>query len=360
MSNKKKILLSAGGTGGHFFPAISLAEELTNLSCDVHIITDNRCKKYLNNDSSFTSYIVDLYISSNGLFNKIKSGFKVIFSCLKAYFLVKKIAPDVVVGFGGYPSFPAMFASKLLKIPMVIYEQNSFLGNANSFFKDYTKIIALSYKDTKNISKKYKKKTVLVNEIVRPAIKSLPKKNNFNVKIFTILVFGGSQGAKIFTDLIPSAIEIVKKANPEFKIRIIQQVKKSEESKLASYYKSIGVSYELAEFFDNMPENYKKSQLVISRSGASTIAEISAIGLPAIFIPLPNSKEDHQYFNAKSIANINGSWCYRQDQITPQKLAKKIHRIISDRSYLITASKNLLSRDNSASDNLANTVLKII
>ena len=360
--NKKTILLVAGGTGGHFFPAIALAEELAKSNCDIHLITDLRCQKYVSADSPATTHIIDLYLKSSGLSGKVRSAMQILAACMKALFLIIKIKPAIVIGFGGYPSFPAMLVAKILNIPMIIQEQNCFLGKTNRFFAKSAKLIALSYFETNNVNIECKDKLLFTGDIVRSMIQNLPEKQDkdFDTKKFNLFIFGGSQSAKIFSRLIPDAIAELLKLNPEVELSIIQQVNAADRTQLAANYDLLGIKYELSEFFHDIDKIYEKSQLVIARSGASTIAELTSIGLPAIFIPLPSAAEDHQYFNAKAIENNNAGWCYTQKEVTPIILADKIHTLINNRYLLKTASTNLLKRKNNGTKYLADTVLKII
>jgi len=360
VTNKKTILLAAGGTGGHLFPAIALAEKLLKSDCSIHLITDRRCQPYLNDDLPIIPHIIDLHLKMSGLLNKVRSAAAILIACIKAFFLLNKIKPDVIIGFGGYPSFPAMFVAKILNIPMIIHEQNCFLGKSNRFFAESAKLIALSYQETVNIDLKFKDKLLFTGDIVRSMIRNLPEKQDFDSEDFHLFIFGGSQGAKIFSSLMPKAIEELLKLNPKLKLSITQQVNARDKAQLAACYESIGIKYELSEFFHDMDKIYAKSQLVIARSGASTIAELTSIGLPAIFIPLPHAMEDHQYFNAKAIETSNAGWCYRQNDISVFILAQKINELIINRNLLKTASNNLLKRKTDGAQYLADTVLKII
>ena len=361
MTKNKTILLAAGGTGGHLFPAIAVAEELAKSQVKVHLATDHRCSKYLTEGLPLTAHIFVLHLNMSGIFNKIKSVIQLLSACIKSIVLIRKIKPDAIIGFGGYPSFPAMAAAKILKIPMIIQEQNCFLGKSNRFFAKSAKLIALSYKETGNINIGFKSKLLFTGDIVRSEIRALPEKNNFDSQEFHIFTFGGSQGAKLFSTLIPDALGELQKLNPKIKISVTQQANKEEQKYLKRYYGNIlDIKYELSDFFYNMPEIYNKTQLVIARSGASTIAELTNIGLPAIFIPYPHASEDHQYFNAMAVANNNASWCYRQNEVSYSILASKINELISDRALLKEASKQLLSRKSDGAKYLVDTVLKII
>ena len=360
MSNKKTIILAAGGTGGHFFPAIALAEELAKSKHDIHLITDRRCKKYITKEMPIIPHIANLHIKMSGLFNKIKSAYQLVISCLKTIILFLKIKPSIVVGFGGYPSFPAMLAASFLRIPIIIQEQNCFLGKSNRIFAKHAKYIALSYKETSNISSENKNKIIHTGDIIRESIKNLPKKKSFDSKIFNLFVVGGSQGALVFSKIIPQTIEALKKLKPEVQIRITQQVSDENKPQILATYNKLGIECKLQSFFHKINDIYNETDLVIARSGASTIAELTTIGLPAIFIPFPYAMEDHQTFNAMALVNDNASWCYSQKDITPDSLAKKLHELITNRNLIKQASQNLIKRKTTGTKYLADTVLKII
>lgn len=360
MSKKRSILLAAGGTGGHLFPAIALGEELKKSNCDIHLITDLRCKKYLSPNLPLTAHIIDLHLKMSGVLNKMKSALQLLVTCIKSLFLILRIKPDIIIGFGGYPSFPPMLIAKMLNIPMIIQEQNCFLGKSNRFFAKSAKFIALSYKETTNIDISYKSKLIFTGDIVRSSIKNLPTNKNFDSEIFHVFIFGGSQGAKAFSTLIPDAIEKLYKLNPGVKLHITQQISNEDESQLANRYKSLNIDHNLSPFFHDIDKIYNNSQLVISRSGASTIAELTNSGLPAIFIPYPYAMEDHQYYNAKAISDGKAGWFFRQEDVSAKILAKKINNLINNRELLKKASNNLLKRKSNGAKHLADTVLKII
>jgi UDP-N-acetylglucosamine--N-acetylmuramyl-(pentapeptide) pyrophosphoryl-undecaprenol N-acetylglucosamine transferase len=360
MTKKKTIILAAGGTGGHFFPALAGGEVLSSMGAEVHLITDLRCQKYLANDLRFKHHIIDLYFRTNGLLNKLKIPLQLLKAIMKAYKLIKTIKPDAIVGFGGYPSFPAMFVCKLLGVPMVIHEQNCFLGKANKFFGATAQKIALSYKETNNIDERFAGKIVVTGNIIRSGIKTLPEKKDFNSEIFHLFIVGGSQGAKFFSGIVPEAIGLLLKNNPAIQIELIHQASKEDQQALSDIYKALGIKYTLSDFFFDIDKIYQKSDLVIARSGASTIAELTHIGLPAIFIPFPFAAEDHQYHNGMALQDIGAGWCYRQTEITPHLLATKLAELINDRSKLKQASLNLIKRKSDGSKTLADTVFKII
>ena len=354
------ILITAGGTGGHFFPALALAEELADQSnLDLHISTDNRCKKYCTNNVA-SYHIIDLYINLKGIINKIKLPFLVLIALIKSVLLIKSIKPSIIIGFGGYPSFPIMLAGQLLSVPTIIYEQNSFFGKTNKFFAKKAKLIAVAYQNTKNLPQEYLSKSIIVGDVVRKNIANLQQKDNFDEDPFNLLVIGGSQGARIFSSLIPESIKILIGNHPEIRINITQQVQVNDQETVKNIYDDLKVDNLVADFFHNIHEHYQKSQLIIARAGATTIAELTQIGLPAIYIPLPTSADDHQYHNAESLQYIKASWVYRQSEINPVILSDKLYNLIKNRSEIKAASLNLLKRKVNGARHLADTVLKII
>ncbi|AAU03875.1 undecaprenyldiphospho-muramoylpentapeptide beta-N-acetylglucosaminyltransferase [Rickettsia typhi] len=366
----KKIILVAGGTGGHFFPAVALGEELIKRGYIVHFITDLRCKKYINKDMKIIFYLLDLKRFSNILLFLPT----LLIAFLKSIKLIYHIKSCVIIGFGGYPVIAPMFAAIFLRIPIIIHEQNSYLGKVNKFFARFAKKIAISYEDIKNVPEFAKSKIVLTGGIVRKNIRELDsfiylasqhcptkltktvltntlnhfvkaRNNKFsNCNIFTLFIFGGSQGAKLFSELIPASIEILMKKQPNLELKIIQQASLAHQVKIKDIYSKLNITYEFAEFFDNIALQYKVANLVISRAGASTIEELTYIGLPTIFIPLPSAADNHQYYNAKLLADNKAGWCLEQNNISAEKLADQILDLISNRQLLEDAAQNLLNR----------------
>ncbi len=360
MTNDKIILLSAGGTGGHLFPALALAEELLLSKSNVQLITDTRCEKYISKDLGFKVNVIDFHLKTNSIFNKIIALHKIVFTCFKHIFLIRKIKPKVIIGFGGYTSFPAIFAARILNIPYVLVELNCFLGKANRVFTNKAHLIALTYKETVNVSHIPHERVMYTGDLVRSAIRSLPVKNNFDRKAFHLFVFGGSQGAKIFSELIPAAMERIINSSPNTQIEITQQAKIEDHGRLNNFYQELGIKHTISDFFHNIHEIYADSDLAITRSGSGTVAELVTIGLPSIFIPFPYAMEDHQYYNAKALEDSGASWCYRQETLTPEILANKILTLINNRKLLIDASENMIKRKSNGTKYLADTVLKII
>lgn len=356
----KTVLLAAGGTGGHLFPAVAVGEKLTELGHSVHLVTDKRCKKYLS-DIKFKVSINDLYFSNISFLHRLMIPFKILKSLVEAFFRIKRIKPVLVVGFGGYPTFPILLVAKLLGIDIILHEQNCFLGKVNKLFSPYAKMLATSYKNTQNIPPLIEKNPEILlytGAIIRQQIVNLPKKNfdEYNSD-FTIFVFGGSQGASFFSEIMPDVAAILVKKT--LKIRIIQQARSGEQKMLAKIYSSLGIKYELASFFYNIEEIYNKSDTVIARSGSGTLAELTYIGMPAIYIPYPDAADDHQYYNAKSLSDDGAAFVIRQQDCTASFLADKILDLISAQTRR-DMQKQLLSFETDGCVKLASKISGLI
>jgi UDP-N-acetylglucosamine--N-acetylmuramyl-(pentapeptide) pyrophosphoryl-undecaprenol N-acetylglucosamine transferase len=358
---KKKILLSAGGTGGHFFPCLATYDFFKFSDYKPIVVTDLRCKKYINPDSKIDYEIIDIKISSNNLLSKVMSILAIIKASTKAFVLIRKIKPKMIVGFGGYPTFPILLNAVLFNIPIVLHEQNSIIGKTNLFFLKFAKKIFISYSDTKGIPTCLSHKQILAKELVRLNISNIRKSylgNKFEK--FNILVFGGSQSAKIFSTLIPEAIKIVAKKAPNVKLKISQQSSREDYPILSKIYSEIGVEHQIQEFFLDMDKQYQKSDLVISRAGASSIAEFSSIGMPSILIPFPFASDNHQMHNAIAIEKIGGGWCFEQNSINADVLADKILDILNNPSILQNASENLVRRCQNSNIEFINGLLDML
>lgn len=370
----KKIILVAGGTGGHFFAAAAIGEELISRGYEVHFITDLRCQKYITPDLKLTFHVIDLKRYSKSSLQKIKFFVALLGSVLKSVKLLHSLKPSVIVGFGGYPVVSSLFAAMWLRIPIIIHEQNSYFGKVNKFFAKFATKIALAYEQTKNLPDILKNKIVITGGVVRASIRdilfvkeechsrlcgndiegmwknhvtTLVKPRNdklFTNNIFRIFIFGGSQGAKLFSELLPTSIKLLMQKHSELKLHIIQQATREDQEKIKKIYSKLNISYELAEFFDDIAHRYQNTDLVISRAGASTIEELTYIGLPAIFIPLPTATENHQFHNAKLLEDAGAGWCMEQSDISEEKLADKILLLIKNRNMLELVAKNLLKR----------------
>ena len=365
MSNNQKplVILTAGGTGGHVFPADSLAEELSARGYDLALVTDSRGKdNYHGKLGEITNYSVlaGALVGKSKLF-KIKSLFKTGIGVLQAARILLKRKPVCVVGFGGYASFPCCMAAILLGIDLVIHEQNSVMSRTNRFLSKYASFIGQSFNNVKYTPSRTKK--ILTGMPIRKNIADLNKQTyaprNNNQK-FQLLIIGGSQGAKIFGEVIPAAIKNLP-TDIQKQMQIFHQCRKDDIDSVKQGYVGCLADLTISHFFDNMADLYAQTNLIISRAGASSIAEITAAKLPSIIIPLPTAADDHQTTNAQSIAENKAGYVLAQKDFTSEKLSSLLNQIISDKELLLQMSENsgkLSIID--ASNRLANAIEKEI
>lgn len=318
----RNIFIIAGGTGGHFFPAEVLYEDLLSKSYQVKFITDNRCKNYIKDHSN--TYIVKVHRLSGSLRTRILGFLLLPFSILHSIFLFLKFNPKIVISFGGYVSFPHLISAFLLRKKIILHEQNKVCGKVNLLFARLANNIAISYPVTYGL-KKYQNKLLYTGNFVRSSIKKIASiKNN---KEFVILILGGSLGSSFFSEhLTRIIIRLSKKIN---NLKVIQQVRVEEIERVRSLYIKASVNFELSSFFSNINLEYSKADLLIARSGASTISEIIAVGLVSILIPLKNSSDNHQYYNAKDLYDKNG--CILLEEKKIESLDEILYKLINNK-----------------------------
>jgi UDP-N-acetylglucosamine--N-acetylmuramyl-(pentapeptide) pyrophosphoryl-undecaprenol N-acetylglucosamine transferase len=331
MSMACTIVLAAGGTGGHIFPAEALAEELLNRDYKAILITDKRAGDYKGILGTLERHTVSSGTFGRGLGRKVTAVSSIAAGIFQAIALLRKIQPDVVVGFGGYPSFPTIYAAGRLGIPAIIHEQNSVLGRANRLLAKRATAIATTFPDTRFIGSEYASKAVLTGTPVRAAIRalhSIPYPELSQDGNIRILVTGGSQGASIFSRIVPAAIAALP-GTLRTRIRVDQQCRKEEVETTRAAYAQINVSADISSFFTDIPARLASAHLVIARAGASTIAELTAAGRPSILVPLPAATDNHQHYNATAIEEAGGAWMMPQEGFTAASLSGRIEAFLS-------------------------------
>ena len=338
MPNKKTICLSAGGTGGHLFPAEALAEELIARGHKVVIITDKRghAFKSLKDTPVHTVRAATL---KGGIVSKIAALVSMGIGVVQAVLLLRKYKPAIVVGFGGYPSFPAVFAAQLLGIPTLLHEQNAVLGKANKFHAARARVIAASWPGTRGIGES--KKTVVTGNPVRAPIIALKDGGWPTTGNCTVLVTGGSQGASILSRVVPSALAALPEQDRR-RLHVFHQARDEDTGIAAGVYKAAGIEAEVAPFFSDMPQKLAASHLFIGRSGASTVAELAVAGRPAVFIPLSHA-DRQQHHNAQAIVDAGGAWLILQEDFTPKALADKMKAFLDNPAILSDAARKAKS-----------------
>jgi len=337
----KKIIFSGGGTGGHIFPAINLMKHFFDKEYKVILVTDDRGNNFLKNYSEFKSYILKADTPTNkNLFKKLLSYFSIFYSIIKSVLILKKEKPNLIFGFGGYVSFPVSFASRFFNLPLVIYENNMLLGRTNKYLSSFSKKILLAKKITKNFPEKYKSKTYEVGPILnKNIINSSAFKVNNDRKKFSILVLGGSQGAEIFGEVIPTVIKMIKDA--DYEVEINQQCTIGQKNSLIDFYKKNNIKNYVFEFDKNILKLILSSNIAITRCGASTTAELAHTCTPFIAVPLPNSIDNHQYLNAKYYENEGCCWLLEQNNFNTRNLFNLIMETIKNKNKLENIRENM-------------------
>ena len=327
------ILLAAGGTGGHLFPAEALGVELIRRGYRVRLATDSRALRY---GGLFSRDTIDVVpsetVRGRAPWSLAYTGMMLAAGTAVALRLMRRLQPAGVVGFGGYPTLPPLLAARLSGIPTVIHDANAVLGRANRFLSSRVNAIATSLPGVLDRDPALKGKTTTVGTPMRPAIVaaaavkySSPEPNG----PLRLLVVGGSQGARVMADIVPGAIE---RLEPSLWNRLIltQQVREEDMTRVGAVYDRLNINAELAPFFADLPARLASSHLVISRSGAGTVAELGAIGRPSILVPLPGSIDQDQFANAGVLAQANGAVRIAQGDFTPDRLAAEISSLAAE------------------------------
>ena len=331
-TNKKKIIIATGGTGGHIFPAYSLARNFIKKDYSVEIITDKRGLKYLDRNKDIKIILNNsATIYKKNIINLFFSIFIIFFSYVKSLVILYKTKPAIIFGMGGHASFPVCIAAKTLNIPFIIYENNIQIGKSNKYLLPFASKIFVSYKDIIGIKHKYNHKVVVTGNIIREEILNFKKNNQFTPETLNILVLWGSQAAKSFGDFLPKVFEQCKQKN--IKIKIFQQCIESQTEKLNNIYKNLNFDFELFNFTNNILEYFAKTELTITRSGSSVTAELINCNIPFITIPYPHAADSHQDKNATYFEKKGYSFLVRETEVN-EKLFILIESFYKDRKLL--------------------------
>jgi UDP-N-acetylglucosamine--N-acetylmuramyl-(pentapeptide) pyrophosphoryl-undecaprenol N-acetylglucosamine transferase len=363
MTTAPLILLAAGGTGGHLFPAEALGVELVRRGIRVRLATDSRALRYSGLFSKDTIDVVpSATVRGRTPWSLAYTGTMLIAGTGVSLILMRRLKPAAVVGFGGYPTLPPLLAARLFGIPTAIHEANAVLGRANRFLSSRVSAIATSLPGVLDRDPDLAAKTTTVGTPMRPAILAAAAVKFASpepVGPFRLLVVGGSQGARVMADIVPSAIE---RLEPALWNRLIltQQVREEDMARVRAVYDRLNIKAELAPFFADLPARLASSHLVVSRSGAGTVAELGAIGRPSILVPLPGSIDQDQFANAGVLAQAGGAFRIPQGDFTPDRLAAELSALAAepDRLTAMAASARTVGRLDAA-QRLADLVAKV-
>jgi len=334
---KPVAVIAAGGTGGHTFPAQALAEALEARGWHIVLLTDKRGRTYTQTFPHADIYMVDAAtLAGRSPLGKIKAVFGILKGIASATGYLRRIKPDVIVGFGGYPSLPALAAGSLLRLPTMIHDQNGVLGRVNKAFAPYVDAIATAFPDTAGIPAKAKAKTVLTGNPVRSAVARL-REAAYSAprgdETIRLLIFGGSQGARVFSERVPEALTRLPE-DLRARLKVVQQCREETLPAVKAAYNDAGIEAELAPFFADLPERLQAAHLVIGRAGASTVTELATLGRPGLLVPLPSAMDDHQSANAESLAKVGGAWRVSETEFTAESLAKRLADLLADPTAL--------------------------
>ena len=356
------IFLAAGGTGGHMVPAHALAGELRARGHHVKLITDERGVRIPGLFEGIETHVLPAGRLGGGPLGWLKAAGAVLSGRREARALYREAGADAVVGFGGYPAFPALFAASAGRVPIILHEQNALLGRVNRFFAREARAIATSYANVARLKPAFSDKVVLVGNPVRSDVARLgeaPFPPYDETSPLKILVTGGSQGASVLGNVIPAGLGALP-PSLRLRLQVVQQCRADDIEKVRETYRSLNIPAELLTYIDDMPAKLADAHLVIARAGASTIAELTAAGRPAILVPLPSAADDHQTANAREMAVAGGARMIAQSGFTAHALARQIAVLADDPQALANAAARALSvgRPHAASD-LADLVERI-
>ena len=363
MPDTPLIMLAAGGTGGHLFPAEALGVALMKRGARVRLMTDSRAVRY---GGMFTPDMMDVVpsetVRGRTPWALARTGAMLAAGGAMSLALLLRQKPKAVIGFGGYPTLPPLIAAKLLGIPTIIHDSNAVLGRANRLLSTRVSAIATSLPGVLDRDPALAGKATVTGTPMRPAIlaaAAVPYASPDPTGPLRLLVVGGSQGARIMADIVPPAIE---KLEPALwrRLSLVQQVREEDMTRVRAVYDRLKIEAELAPFFADLPARLAATHLVISRSGAGTVAELGAIGRPSILVPLPGAIDQDQFANAGVLEKAGGAIRIPQNEFTPDRLASEISTLAADPARLTTMATSARSVGRlDAAERLADLAAKI-
>lgn len=354
-----RIVLAAGGTGGHMFPALAVAEVLKRRGVEPVLVTDDRGERYAAPFGNIEKHILP---AANVTRGKISGAVNLMRATSAARRLFADMRPVAVMGLGGYATLPALIAARLRRIPTCIHEQNAVLGRVNRLSAGFMDRIALSFADTQRLDAKYRARTVVTGNPVRAEVIALagtayaPPAADAPVRL---LVLGGSQGASVLSDVVPPALARLPEAI-RARLQVTQQCRPEDIDGVRDLYARKSIASELAPFFTDVAARLVSSHLVIARAGASTISELEVTGRPSILVPLPGAMDDHQTANAASLAASGGAWVIAQPGFTAEEVSGRIEALVRNPDALAVASAAARGRAKlDAAERIADLVLEL-
>lgn len=341
-TTQRPIILAAGGTGGHFFPAEALARELLARGEAVALVTDKRGQAFGDSLPEVTVHRIRSAAPGGNLLAKMNAAWQMGLGLLGANALMRHLKPAAVVGFGGYPSVPTVYAAAQSRVPVMLHEQNAVLGRANRMLAAAARRIAVAFPEVASVKEEHRPRLVRTGNPVRPAV-AAQRDAAYAVPApggpVRILVMGGSQGARVFSEVIPEALGRLP-ADLRARIHLAQQCRPEDLEAARAAYTGMGLGgLELESFFRDVPDRLAACHLAITRAGASTIAELTCIGRPAILVPYPHAMDDHQTANARQLAAAGAAWVMPQPDFTADALAARLTALLESPDALTAAAQ---------------------
>lgn len=358
------VVLAAGGSGGHVFPAEALAVQLADRGCRLALITDRRGGAFSDSLANVETHrVLASGVAGKSFMRRLKSAPELAIGTWQARQLLKRLNPAVVIGFGGYASIPTLLAAHFGGYSTAIHEQNAVLGRANRLLAARTSRIATSFESVDGMSPESERKVVRTGMPVRPAIGAVrdqPYPTLDDRSEVSILVVGGSQGARVLSDVVPVAMARLDEGIKQ-RLHVTQQCRPEDLERVRDVYAQSGVDATLDTFFADIPERLTQAHLVISRAGASTVAEITAVGRPAILVPYPHAIDNHQDRNAHAVDAAGAGWLMPEDAFDAASLAGRLDSLIGLPAILVQAAQCSKSAGRAdAADALADMVMEMI
>jgi len=336
------ILLAAGGTGGHMFPAEALARALLARGLRVELATDERGGGFGDRlPQVIVHRIASGGVAGKGIVARLRNLLRLGLGVLQSRRLLQRLDPAVVVGFGGYPSVPPLLAAQRADVPTILHEQNAVMGRANRFLARRATRLALGFEQVKFADRVAAERRVVTGNPVRGEISAVvetPYVAPHAGGPVNLFVVGGSLGARVFAKVVPEAIGLLPAALRD-RLHIAQQARTEDYAQVSESYRALGMPVELRAFFDDVPARLASAHLLICRAGASTVSELAAAGRPAILVPLPNSIDDHQMANAKALEAAGGGWVLPESQLSSTSLAAKLQAVLEQPETLQRAAE---------------------
>lgn len=324
------VVIAAGGTGGHLFPARAVAAELARRGRRVVLATDERAAAYLADDRTLERHVIrSATPSGRGPLGKLAAGASIATGALQARRLLRRLRARVVVGFGGYPSLPTLLAAPGMGARVILHEQNAVLGRVNRIMIRKADVLALSFADTALIQAGPALRVVTTGNPVRAEVAAARARLYAPPAPdgpFRLLVFGGSQGARLFAELVPAAVRRLPEALRR-RLEVVQQARPEDGEGVVRAYRELEVAAEVRGFFDDLPRRIAAAHLVLARAGAGTVAELATVGRPALLVPYAHAMDDHQAANARALAADGGAAVLAEDKVSADELAARLESL---------------------------------